>query len=127
MDASGSFGFRAIFQNHWLMGKWPKQLVDLPITFKEIFPIVLAFEIWGGGILNKQSSKDQYKMCLVRRFVLSCMRFNILTRLTRCVHIEGRFNTSILPDLVSRFKVEEFHQLAPQISSNHKHRNHPWN
>ena len=43
-------------------------------------------------------------MCLVRRFVLSFMRFNILTR---CVHIEGRFN--ILPDLVSRFKVEEFH------------------
>ena len=61
-------------------------------------------------------------MCLVRRFVLSCMRFNILTR---CVHIEGRLN--ILPDLVSRFKVEESHQLAPQISSNRKHRNHPWN
>ena len=126
-DASGSIGFGAIFQNHWLMGKWPKQLVDLPITFKEIFPIVLAFEIWGAQfrnkcvtlhidnaaavyILNKQSSKDQYIMCLVRRFVLSCMRFNILTR---CVHIEGRFN--ILPDLVSRFKVEEFHQLAPQM------------
>ena len=31
------------------MGKWPLQLVDLPITFKEIFPIVLDFEIWGGG------------------------------------------------------------------------------
>ena len=38
-DASESIGFGAIFQNHWLMGKWPKQLVDLPITFKEIFPI----------------------------------------------------------------------------------------
>ena len=111
------------------MGKWPLQLVDLPITFKEIFPIVLDFEIWGGGgsfgtnvllyilttrqqfkILNKQSCKDQYIMCLVRRFVLSCMLFNILTR---CVQIEGRFN--ILPDLAFRYKVEEFHQLAPQM------------
>ena len=61
-------------------------------------------------ILNKQSCKDQYIMCLVRRFVLSCMLFNILTR---CVQIEGRFN--ILPDLAFRFKVEEFHQLAPQM------------
>ena len=49
---------------------------DLPITFKEIFPIVLALEIWGQElrdqciilhidniaavyILNKQSSKDK--------------------------------------------------------------------
>ena len=126
-DAAGSVGFGAIFKKHWLMGRWPLHLVDLPITFKEIFPIVLAFETWGANfrnkcvtlhidnaaavyILNKQSSKDQNIMCLVRRFVMACMRFNILTR---CVHIEGRLNT--LPDLVSRFKVEEFHRLAPEM------------
>ena len=95
------------------MGEWPEQIKDLPITFKEIFPIVLALEIWGQElrdqciilhidniaavyILNKQSSKDKDIMVLVRRFVLACMKFNILTK---CVHLEGSSN--ILPDLVS--------------------------
>ena len=126
-DAAGSAGFGAIFENHWIMGEWPSQLESFSITFKEIFPIVLAFEIWGARfrdkcitlhidnaaavyILNKQSSKDQNIMCLVRRFVLACMRFNILTR---CVHLRGSLNT--LPDLISRFKVAEFLQLAPQM------------
>ena len=128
-DAGGSFGFGAIFQNHWLMGKGPEQLVGFPITFKEIFPIVLAFEIWDAELRNKcetlhidnvaavyilniQSSTDKFIMCLVGRFFLACMRFNILIR---CVHVEGRLN--ILPDLISRFKVEEFHHqvLAPQM------------
>lgn len=126
-DAAGSVGFGAIFGKQWLMGKWPNHLKDFPITFKEIFPIVLAFEIWGPNlknqcvtlhidnvaavyILNKQSSKDKYIMCLVRRFVLACMKNNILTH---CIHIEGCRNT--LSDLVSRSKVADFHRLAPQM------------
>lgn len=109
------------------MGAWPEQIKDLPITFKEIFPIVLALEIWGQElrdqciilhidniaavyILNKQSSKDKDIMVLVRRFVLACMKFNILTK---CVHLEGSSN--ILPDLVSRFQIKEFRRLAPQM------------
>ena len=123
-DAAGSVGFGAIFGNHWLMGKWPDHLKDFPITFKEIFPIVLAFEIWGPNlknqcitlhidnvaavyIINKQSSKDKFIMCLVRRFVLACMKNNILT------HCIDSFRNT-LSDLVSRSKVADFHRLAPQ-------------
>ena len=126
-DAAGSLGFGALFKTHWIMGAWPEQIKDLPITFKEIFPIVLALEIWGQElrdqciilhidnmaavyILNKQSSKDKDIMVLVRRFVLACMKFNILTK---CVHLEGSSN--ILPDLVSRFQIKEFRRLAPQM------------
>ena len=109
------------------MGAWPEQIEDLPITFKEILPIVLALEIWGQElrvqciilhidniaavyILNKQSSKDKDIMALVCRFLLACMKFNILTNF---VHLEGTSN--ILPDLVSRFQIEEFRRLAPQM------------
>ena len=126
-DAAGSLGFGALFKTHWIMGAWPEQIKDIPITIKEMFPIVLALEIWGQElrdqciilhidniavvyILNKQSSKDKDIMVLVRRFVLACMKFNILTK---CVHLEGSSN--ILPDLVSRFQIEEFRRLAPQM------------
>ena len=126
-DAAGSLGFGAMFENNWFNGSWPAQIAHLPITFKELFPIVLALEIWGPRlsnqcliahsdnqavvhIINKQSSKDRFIMKLVRRLVLVCMRFNILLR---CVHVAGRFN--ILPDLLSRLQVEEFLRLAPDM------------
>ena len=109
------------------MGEWPDYLADFSITFKEIFPVVLALEIWGCDlsnkcitlhidnaaavyILNKQSSKDKDIMCLVRRFVLACMKFNILTK---CVHVSGHSNT--LPDLISRFQADAFLQASPEM------------
>ena len=126
-DAAGAFGFGAIFDKSWFNGSWPAQLAHLPITFKELFPIVLALEIWGPHlmnqcliahsdnmvvvhIINKQSSKDISIMSLVRRLVLACMKHN--THL-RCVHIPGKHN--ILPDMLSRLQVKEFHCLAPDM------------
>ena len=44
-DASGSLGYGAILKEHWIMGAWPEHLIDFPITFKEIFPVVL--DIYG--------------------------------------------------------------------------------
>ena len=112
------------------MGEWPDYLADFSITFKEIFPVVLALKIWGCDlsnkcitlhinnaaavyILNKQSSKDKDIICLVRRFVLACMKFNILTR---CVHVPGHSNT--LPDLISsKSKLKSRGFLASSLST----------
>ena len=44
-DAAGSLGFGAMFENNWFNGSWPAQIAHLPITFKELFHIVLALEI----------------------------------------------------------------------------------
>ena len=126
-DAAGSLGFGAIFGSHWFYGEWPVQCQSLNITFKELFPIVLAFDTWGHQlrnkcitvhsdnqavvyILNKQSSKDFQIMNLVRHFVLYCMTYNILVK---AQHIPGKAN--ILPDLLSRLQIEEFHKLAPNM------------
>ena len=128
-DAAGSCGYAAMFKSHWFTGSWSKTHDKLHITFQELLPIVLAFEIWGSNlanqcillhsdnmavvyILNSQTSKDKDIMFLVRHFVLCCMRFNILTK---AVHIPGREN--ILPDLLSRFQREKFHQLAPDMDN----------
>ena len=130
-DAAGSCGYAAIFGSHWFMGKWSEFHSSLHITFQEMLPIVIAFEIWGAvltnkcivlhsdnmavvHILNTHTSKDVNIMCLVRRFVLCCMHYNILTK---AVHIQGKLNT--LPDLLSRFQEEEFHRLAPDMDRWH--------
>lgn len=124
-DAAGGSGFGAVFGSHWFYGQWPVQLSPFHITFKEFFPIVLAVELWGPllqdkciifhsdnmavvHILNSQTSKEPFIMVLVRRFVLSCMRYNILTQ---AEHIPGV--TNILPDLLSRLQIAKFRELAP--------------
>ncbi|XP_053374597.1 uncharacterized protein LOC128546978 [Mercenaria mercenaria] len=126
-DSAGSVGFAAIFQSHWFCDKWPEALRLNDITFEELFPVVLAFEIWGElicnrsiilhfdnmavvHILNKQTCKEPLVMKLVRRLVLSAMKYNILFK---AGHIQGKIN--ILPDLLSRLQVARFRELTPNM------------
>ncbi|XP_062586589.1 uncharacterized protein LOC134248181 isoform X1 [Saccostrea cucullata] len=127
-DAAGSLGYGAILGKKWFFGSWENiNLQDRNITFKELFPIVVAIEIWGEtlancsilfhsdnmavvNIINRLSSKEPSVMSLVRRLVLACLRFNILFK---SEHIPGKDN--ILPDLLSRLQVEKFKELAPYM------------
>lgn len=127
-DAAGSIGFGAIMNTKWFYGEWPVAMKEYNITFKELFPIVLAVEIWGSSfknrcvlfhsdnyavvhIINKQTSKDTLIMKLVRRLVVASMKFNILMK---AEHIPGHFN--ILADLLSRFQIQQFRARAPYMN-----------
>lgn len=128
-DAAGNFGYGAVFGTKWFYGTWEnmglRQVYN--ITFKELFPIVIAVETWGDAlanksilfhsdniavveIINKTSSKDTSVMCLLRRLVLACLRHNILFK---AEHIPGKIN--VLPDLLSRLQVQKFLGLAPYM------------
>lgn len=128
-DAAGKFGYGAVFGTKWFYGTWEDLSLqqDYNITFKELFPIVIAVETWGQAlanqsilfhsdniavveIINKISSKDTSVMCLVRRLVLACLRHNILFQ---AEHIPGKINT--VPDLLSRLQVQKFLGLAPYM------------
>ena len=84
-DASGLLGFAAVFGSKWFADEWTQTLLPLQIAVKELFPIVLALEIWGSEmanrkilfmsdnmavveVINKQSSKEKCLMHLLRRF-----------------------------------------------------------
>ena len=43
-DASGSFGYGAVFKTHWFYGPWQDHQLSNGITWKELFPIVLAID-----------------------------------------------------------------------------------
>lgn len=87
-DAS-NIGFGGYLGNQYFSGVWPKAWEAYHITVKELFPIVLAVQIWAKQlenrcivfftdndavvhIINRQTSKDKTIMVLVRRLVLNC-------------------------------------------------------
>lgn len=129
-DASGTLGFAAVFGSHWFAHAWPPVFQDRHITPKELFPIVIALELWGpylchkkvlfktdnsavAAIINRQTCKDAFTMALVRRLVITSMRFNILFK---AEYIPGF--TNVIPDKLSRFLFQEARNWAPWLDQN---------
>ena len=46
-DAAGSVGYGACFRSKWFLGRFPEEWNRANITFLELFPIVIALELWG--------------------------------------------------------------------------------
>ena len=124
-DAS-ELGFGAIFGKEWFFHQWTQQQSCLHITILELFPIVLAVEVWGGmlrnrclvfhtdnsavmavvnkfPVVNKLTCKEPTVMRLIRRLVVQTLRFNIRFK---CQHIPGVLN--VIADHLSRLQVDNF-------------------
>ena len=129
-DSAGSLGYAAVYGSSWVNGSWPTTWHKFNITLLELYPIMLALEFWGSRlanhavlflcdneavvhIINKQSSKEPNIMVLVRRLVLSALKFNILFK---AKHIPGKHNN--IADRLSRFQVNEARCLAPWLAKN---------
>ena len=117
----------AVLCSSWFNGAWSQQWVS-HITLLELYPTVLAVQIWGSRlaneciifhtnnqvlvpIINQQSSKDRVIICLVWELVITCLRFNISFQ---AQHIAGK--TNILANHLSRLQVSDFLAKAPLAS-----------
>lgn len=126
-DASGAFGFSAVLGAQWFACEWPIELEDYTICVKELFPIVLALEVWSSQfqnkkvlflsdnmavveVINKKSCRDNSLMRLLRRLVLVSLRFNIHFR---SKHIPGKLN--VTADRLSRFKFQDAFRETPHL------------
>lgn len=128
-DAASTVGFAAVFGKQWFAQKWPIsfQAHKYHINILELFPIVLAIQIWGHKmanhkivissdnattvhVINNMTSKDKVMMRLVRRLVLLSLQHNILFRAT---HVPGHSN--IIADRLSRLQFQEALQQAPYL------------
>lgn len=118
-DASGKIGYGAHNGRRWFQGRWPVGWDGhscLSIAFKEMYPIYIAFHLFGEEwsnhtvslmsdnmavveIIRNMSSKDPNIMQLVRPIVLICMKRNILVVIT---HMVGVSNT--IADRLSRYQ-----------------------
>ena len=129
-DASGSLGFAAVLGTEWFALSWDivPGLADKQIAIKELFPIVVALELWGTQLqnqkilfmtdnaaivhaINKQTCKEKTLMHLIRRLVLTSLSYNILFK---AKHIPGKSN--VLADHLSRFNFQAAFQIAPHLN-----------
>ena len=79
-------GYGAFMENEWFNGRWSPLQLPLLITYKELFPVVLAAQVWGPRwscrrilfhvnneavvhILNSRTSKDPNIMHLLRIYL----------------------------------------------------------
>ena len=51
-DSAGSLGYAAVMGKRWFFSHWLHSWKSLNITILELFPIVLATEIWGAILCN---------------------------------------------------------------------------
>ena len=127
-DAAQTGGFAATLQRQWLYGEWPEQMRRIDITTLEFYPIVVALNVWGQSlsdlninihtdneslvsIINSQTVKRNDRcLKLLRIFVLTCLKFNILVK---AFHIPGSKNS--ICDSLSRLQVDRFRELAPAM------------
>lgn len=129
-DAAGSVGFAAIWRNHWCAGHWnPTWQVKgylKNIVLLELFPIIVAIEIWGSFFRNKRilirtdnkgvmyainclTSKSPPVIILLRHMIFKCLSLNIWMK---AVHVPGKDN--VLADALSRLQMDRFFQLFPE-------------
>ena len=123
-DASGSVGFGGLFGGQWFQGTWPRQWSERGITFKEVYPILVAVQVWGPQLanrrllchtdnmavmesLNSMTCRCPWTMEAIRMIVGLCLTHNILLR---AAHIPGVQNE--LADALSRFQGVRFSSLA---------------
>ena len=123
-DSCTTIGYGGYFKDSWFCGMWPKKCFGLHISLLELYPIFLAFHLYGDQfkdkcicihsdniavvhILNSNTSKDPLMMIMVRKLVLFCMLNNVLLK---AQHIPGVDNE--LADSISRFQMERVWQLG---------------
>ncbi len=128
-DSAMSAGYAAVYGRRWFNGSWPEGWQGYHITVLELYPIVAAVCVCGHilanhcvlfmcdnmsvvEIINKQSSKDQHVMSLMRRFVIETMEYNILIK---CKHVPEKSN--IVADHLSRFQVAQARESQPQLNA----------
>ena len=130
-DACKTCGFGAYFQTHWFSLSYPSDWYrEQNITLLELLPIVLGIEAWKDALVNKtliihtdnqpifevinrQTSKEQLVMLLIRKLVLICVYNNIYIK---AQHISGIDN--YLADDLSRFQVNSFKKKFPNADLN---------
>lgn len=130
-DSAGShhLGCGCICQNEWCFFQWPAHWPDSilgDLTFLEMVPVLLAIILWAKffkgrklvmfidnealvSVLNKQSSRSQRVMHLVRNFVLIAMEYEILFHAR---HVPSECNS--VADSISRKQWARFRELAPE-------------
>ena len=131
-DAASTLAFGGIYGNQLFQGTSAlDQMVSCPgisIDWQELYTIVIACKIWGKhwsrrriiifhcnnkrvvDVINSKHYKSPKIMALVHTLTFLTFEYNFYFK---AYHIPGTHNS--IADRISRFQMEEFRTLAPQI------------
>ena len=107
-DASGSWGFGAVFASFWFQLPWPRKWSSVNIMAKKLVPIIISCAVWGPllkqrsnkfhcyneglvAVINKGSSKGVVVMHLLRCLWFFTAVFDIHITAT---YIAGKLNNA---------------------------------
>ena len=124
--ASGSWGYNAFWDSHWLQVEWTPQMRSLSITFMEVLLILLAAVVWGPrwrscrvichcenkatvSVVNKRSAKDPRLAQLLRGISFYSIYFHFSLH---AQHVSGHHNQSA--NALSLNNLHLFFSLCPQ-------------
>ena len=119
-DASGSWGWGAIWSPHWCQSKWPVEWLPMNIAVKELLPIVVSAATWGRLWQGKHVVCFSDNMAVVHALNSRSVKYPPLMHLLRALffieayfclslkaaHIAGVANTAA--DNLSRNNMLEF-------------------
>ena len=121
-------GFGCVYKTHWTFGRWEEGFIQKEkpsIEFLELFALCVGFFTWGRdhlmnkrilvkcdnevvvNMINNTSSSCPKCLMLIRKLTLKSLQLN--TRIF-ADHLAGSKN--ILPDRLSRMKIDEFKFLT---------------
>ena len=135
-DSCTSIGYGGYFcsevfsEYQWFAGEWTDWWKSQNIMILELYPIVIAIELWAYvlenkrlliftdnyalvSVINKKTSKNALAMILVRRLVLACLKHNVFVL---AQHITGVYNR--LADALSRQEIAVFLKDCPNAAKN---------
>lgn len=128
-DAAGSLGFGAYCQGAWCAEAWPEEWHSAGflsnLVLLELFPILVAVDIWGARFQNRRvcfhcdnmgvvavvsslSASSPPVVRLLRFLVLRCLSLNCFVK---AVHVPEVENS--IADALSRFQWDRFRKLVP--------------
>ena len=126
-DASSELGFAVVFWKNWVAGSGHKHFTSDDITLLELYPLVLAAELFGKclakhcilfmtdnfgvvDIISKTTSIHRPIMKLVIQLVQACLKYKhpLPSR-----HIPGYQN--VIADHLSRLQIDKARQMAPWL------------
>ncbi|KAL5500231.1 hypothetical protein EMCRGX_G011755 [Ephydatia muelleri] len=125
-DAAGSWGCGASWNQQWFQVQWSESATPLPISGKEMLPIIMAAATWGAqwhgqlvacycdnqavvATLATRSSKEERLAHLLRCLFYFEARFQFELR---GIHIPGAQNQAA--DALSRNRIDVFFQQVPE-------------
>ena len=128
-DAASSSGYDAYYKGSWFSVPWQPHQLKYAMSTMELYPIVVASFVCGShwankrillhcdnegtvAIINKGYSSTEPIANLLRNLTCKSMQHNFHLK---AVHIPGKYN--IKADLLSRFQIQKFLQIAPEATS----------